>query len=72
MNKKLLKSKMVLFGDSIITLATILKVSRPRLSAKINTWNGAEFNQSEIEAIKIRYELTPDEVIQIFFNESVI
>lgn len=68
MNAKLLKSKMVLFGDTNTTLAAALNISTTRLSAKINETNGAEFNQSEIKIIKERYDLTNDEVILIFFS----
>ena len=43
---------MVLCGDTNVSLAEALKISPQRLSAKINEWEGAEFNQSEILIIK--------------------
>lgn len=68
LNTRLLKSKMVLCGDTNVTLAEALKISPQRLSAKINEWEGAEFTQSEILIIKDRYHLTPEEVDAIFFT----
>lgn len=67
MNKQALKAKMVLHGDTGITLAEALGISRATLSAKINEKNGAGFNQGEISVIKNRYSLTPEEVDYIFF-----
>ncbi len=71
MNKRLLKSKMVLFGDTNATLATAIGISPQRLSAKINQTDGADFTRAEIECIKNRYHLTVKEVIHIFFAEEV-
>lgn len=67
MNAKLLRSKMVLFGDTQKDLAEHIGISDVRLSAKINETNGAEFTQREIKAIKERYGLTSEEVALIFF-----
>lgn len=67
MNKPLLESKMKLKGDRQEDLANYLDISLSRLNAKINETGGAEFNQGEITQIKLRYDLTPDEVDQIFF-----
>lgn len=68
MNKNLLRSKMVLFGDTNETLAAALGISPQRLSAKINAKDGAEFVQREIKAIRDRYHLTDEEVALIFFQ----
>jgi hypothetical protein len=67
MNKNKFKSKMKLFGDTNASLANAISVSAQRLSAKINETGGAEFTQSEIDKIRIRYDLTPNEVNDIFF-----
>lgn len=67
MNAKLLRSKMVLYGDTNATLADALGISAQRFSAKINETNGAEFTKSEIAIIRNRYNLTPEEVVEIFF-----
>ena len=67
MNARLLRSKMVLFGDTQVDLAEALDISQQRLSAKMNETNGAEFNQREIRIIRERYNLTAEELSLIFF-----
>lgn len=67
MNARLLRSKMVLFGDTQGDLAEALDISQQRLSAKMNETNGAEFNQREIRIIRERYNLTAEELSLIFF-----
>ena len=67
-NKLKLESIMRLHGDTGTSLAKFLKMARTTFSAKINETNGAEFTQGEIAQIKCKYELTPDDVIAIFFN----
>ena len=64
-------SKMKLFGDTQEVLAKALGISLSRLNAKINETDGAEFTQSEITFIKIRYHLTAEEVDAIFFAPKV-
>ena len=68
MNKNLLESKIKLHGDTQGTLADELGLSTQRINAKINETNGAQFTQGEIQKIKERYNLTNDEVMDIFFN----
>ena len=68
MNANILRSKMKLFGDTNASLADAIGCSAQRLSAKINETGGAEFNQSEIKAIKARYNLSHEEIDQIFFG----
>jgi len=70
MNKNLLISKMKLFGDTQKSLAEYLGISLTRLNEKINETDGAEFRKREITLIKIRYNLTAEEVDQIFFNHE--
>ncbi len=69
MNKKLLRSEMVLHGDTNGTLADALGISYQRFSAKINETGGAEFTQGEINTIRNRYRLTDEKVIAIFFGK---
>lgn len=71
MNKCLLKSKMVLYGDNNATLGKALGITYQTVSAKLNNTNGSEFTQKEIYAIKSRYNLTPLEIDEIFFNQKV-
>ncbi len=71
MNKKLLRSKMVLHDDTNATLATALGITPQSLSLKMNETNGGEFTQNEIACIRERYHLTDEEVIAIFFTNNV-
>lgn len=68
MNKNLLCSKMKLHGDTNADLAKAIGISPQRLSAKMNEYQGAEFNQGEITTIRQRYNLTDEETVQIFFS----
>lgn len=67
MDKKLLRSFMVRFGDTNKTLAEYLGISERSVNDKINE-KGTEFKQSEISAIMKRYDLTDADVSDIFFN----
>lgn len=66
MNKELLRSIMVLNGDTNKDLAELLEISEQSVSAKINE-KGTEFKQSEIAKIVEKYHLTPEQVQNIFF-----
>ncbi len=67
LNKKLLRSIMILHDDNNDLLAAALGITPQRLSAKMNETGGAEFTQGEIRTIKERYKLTAQEVNDIFF-----
>lgn len=69
MNKKLLESKMKLFGDNNATLAKYLNITPQTLSTKKN--GGADFKKNEIVRIKERYNLTANDVDLIFFANEV-
>ena len=69
-NKNLLVSKMKLIGDNQDTLARALDLSLTRTNAKINGTDGAQFNPDEMKVIMARYNLTPDEVVEIFLSEN--
>jgi len=66
MNSALLRSIMVLHGDTNKDLADFLKISEVSVSNKINE-NGTEFKQGEIAKIKEKYGLTMEQVESIFF-----
>ena len=66
MKKELLRSIMVLHGDTNKDLADYLGISEQSVSNKINE-NGTEFRQGEIKQIITRYNLTCDQVDRIFF-----
>lgn len=67
MNKGLLRSIMVLNGDTNKDLADYLEITEQSVSNKINE-NGTEFKQGEIARIKLRYNLTCEQVDLIFFR----
>ena len=67
MNKALLRSVMVLFGDTNKTLAQYLGLSEKSVSDKINE-NGTEFKLQEMRAIKKRYSLSDQQFRDIFLN----
>ncbi len=70
MNRELLKSIMVLNGDTNKTLAEFLGISVQSFSAKINE-NGTEFKQSEMAKIAMRYGLSGEHIMKIFFVQNL-
>jgi len=70
-NKAKLRSVMALNAFTQTKLAEELGISEQRLSAKINGRYGAEFNQGEISKIKKIFNLTSDDVSDIFFDDLV-
>lgn len=66
MNIKLLKSKMALNNDKQYVLATALGVSENSITHKLA--GKTPFKTREIEIIATRYELTGDEIKEIFFS----
>ena len=70
MNSKLLRSVMVLHGDTNSSLAAYLGISEQSACNKINE-NGTEFRKWEIVKIKERYNLDPEMIDRIFFDDDV-
>lgn len=68
LNKNLLESVMKLHGDTGGMLAKHLHIARSTFSAKINETNGAEFTQNEIRIIKEKYDLSAEQIDNIFFD----
>lgn len=68
MNKQLLRSIMALHDENYRDLAVLLGISEQSVSAKMNE-NGSEFKQGEISAIAAHYNLTPVQVMDIFFAQ---
>lgn len=71
MNKNMFVSKMKLFGDSQKSIAEAMKISLTRVNEKINETRGAEFRKREIQFLRDRWNLTPEEVDMIFFEKKV-
>ncbi len=67
MNVRLFKSIMMINGDTNKTLAKYLGLSEQSISNKINE-NGTEFKQSEIAKLKVKWNLSAEQVEEIFFN----
>lgn len=65
----LLKSKMTLYGDTQEDLANYLNMTRNTLASRLA--GKTFFSQDEILKIKIRYDLTDEELILIFFTSKV-
>lgn len=68
MQKNKLESVMALHGENGKDLSKIIGRSRGTVSLKINGKDGAEFTLSEIKTIKEHYDLTPEQVNEIFFE----
>ena len=71
MNKRLLKSFMMKFGDSGESLSKYLGICQSTLSAKMNSYREYDFTQREIKMIKDRYKLKAKDVDEIFFAKEV-
>lgn len=64
----LLKSKMIAKGDEnfVEKLAALLRISRPTASKKLNGL--IDFDQTDMGIIKCEYDLTPEDMDQIFYG----
>ncbi len=71
MNKQKLVGIMHGNGDTQEILAKAIGISVQRFNAKINETNNAEFTQGEIQRIKERYDLTAEDIDEIFFARLV-
>ena len=67
MKKNELEAEMKRHGDTGGDLAEYLGIARSTFSAKLNETNGAEFTQSEMTKIKVRYDLSAEALVAIFF-----
>lgn len=67
LNTKLLKSKMALHGDGQADLAKAIGSSLSNVNCKLNAYRFV-FTPEEIATIKGRYDLTEEEVKEIFFS----
>ena len=69
MNSKMLKAKIVEHGDTQAQLAEAIGISASNFNDKIN--GKVSFRQSDIAAIKERYNLSAGEVDAIFFGQEL-
>lgn len=70
MNAKLLKSKMVLYGDEdfVSAISKLLEISRQTASSKLH--GKTAFTQTEIATISRHYGLTAEDIKNIFVGED--
>lgn len=71
MNKYRLVEIMKRNGDTQEKLANVVGLSLTRFNMKLNETGGAEFTQGEIQAMKQHYDLSPEEIDEIFFAKNV-
>lgn len=67
-NKRLLKSKMALYGDTVGALANYLGQSRVNVQNKIS--GITPFSLQDVSAIGKRYNLTNGEIYEIFIKRG--
>lgn len=70
MNAKLLKSKMILYGDEnfVSAISKLLEISRQTASSKLH--NKTKFTQTEIAIISRHYRLSAEDIKNIFVDED--
>lgn len=67
MNSQLLKAQMVRVKDTLAELSAVLGCTPGTLSLKIN--GKSEFTQNEIALISRHYQLSAEEIKEMFFND---
>lgn len=67
--KNLLEAKMKIYGDTQKDLAEVIGISLQTFNLKLN--GKSEFTRDEIQKIKVRYNLTAEEIDEIFFADDV-
>ena len=65
-NKSLLKSKMALNNDNNKTLSEKMQLTQSNFSSKLNSKNN--FTDEEKNFIRLEYNLTDTEFVEIFFQ----
>ena len=69
MNTQLFKSFMVMNGDTQTILADVLHLPQSAVSARIN--GKTAFRQDEINTIRVRWNLSDKQTVDIFFTQAV-
>ncbi len=68
MKKNLLEAKMKIHGDIQSDLAEYLGITLQTFNRKLNKKGGSRFDEDEIRMIAERYNLTSEEVVEIFLT----
>lgn len=71
MNGRILRSCMVLHGDTLSSLAAYIGIATETLCRKLSGKYAQELRLSEARAILERYALSPEAAIAIFFTDDV-
>lgn len=61
-----LRDIMDYYGDTMEELADYLGIAYPTLSKKLN--KHTDFTQTEIRLMKVRYNLSPEQIDVVFFT----
>ena len=69
MNTKELRIEMIRHDDTASSLADFLGISQVSMHRKINGENN--FKQDEMTKIRIRYNLSTERFVEIFYGEGV-
>ena len=69
MNLNKFKAKMALNGDTLLSLSEKLGISRNTLATKLNDGESKGFTQSEIKQLITLYNLSAEEIADIFFDD---
>ena len=69
MNTPLFKSFIVMHGDNQSKIAEALNLPQSAISARIN--GKMPWRQDEINVLRLRWELTDSQTIDVFFTEKV-
>lgn len=69
-DKKKFNAEMAANDDKHKDLAVFLDISEQAMSRKFNSVGGADYTRSEIERVKMKYNLTPQRVDEIFFAKN--
>lgn len=68
MNANLLRGELARNGYTQAETAAAVGLSLSRFNAKLNKYNGAEFSLGEVKAFKRLFNLSPEQIDDIFFN----
>lgn len=64
---RMIRAEMILNGDTVVTLAKHLKITRQTLARKIS--GESDFTQTEMNLIRKRYDLSNEQYIKLFSKD---
>lgn len=69
MDKQLFRSIMILNGDTQSILAEVLNLPQSAISARVN--GKTPFRQNEINLLRLRWNLSDEQTVDVFFTKKV-